>query len=124
MATTTIELVADVRLTRSGRAMRLIDGNGRMTGAGPTGRFLACCCKRATYWAELRKGELNITELAKREGVQDAYITRVLRLAFLSPAIVDAIVNGTQPASLSSSKVMLGFELPQSWRAQQHLLVA
>ncbi|CAM3268969.1 DNA-invertase hin [Sphingomonas antarctica] len=118
-----IELVAEVRLTRSGRAMRLIDSDGRATGAVPSRPLLGLLIQASAYWAELRKGELNITALAEREGVLDSYITRLLRLAFLSPEIIEAAVSGTQPASLSSSKVMLGFELNPSWTAQRDLLL-
>jgi DNA invertase Pin-like site-specific DNA recombinase len=116
-----VELVAEVRLTRSGNALRLIDGNGRATSAIPDRALLRLILQARDWWAELRKGELNITELAERDGVQDAYITRVLRLAFLSPEIIEAIVKGAQPTSLTSSKVMIGFELAASWDAQRTL---
>lgn len=123
-APASIELVAEVRLTRSGRAMRLIDGKGRATGVAPNRPLLGLILQARGYWAELRKCELNITELARREEVQDAYITRVLRLAFLSPTIIEAIIKGEQPAGLTSSKLMLGFELTSDWTIQQHLLTA
>ena len=120
----TIELVADVRLTRSGRAMRLIDGNGRTTEAVPNRSLISLLMQARAYWAELRKGELNITELAAREGVQDAYISRLLRLAFLAPVVVEAVIKGEQPASLSSSKVMLGFNPSPRWNNQAVQLLA
>jgi hypothetical protein len=102
--------------------MRLIDGNGHSAGATSDRSLLKLILQARDWWSELRKGELNITELAAREGVQDGWITRVVRLAFLSPLIVDAIVKGEQPAHLSSSRVLIGFEVAPSWTDQRGLI--
>jgi hypothetical protein len=52
------------------------------------------------YWRELRKGELNIKTLAAREGVSASWITRTLRLAFLSPEVTGAILTGKQRSAI------------------------
>ena len=41
-----------------------------------------------------------IEELAQREKVNRGYMSRVLRLTLLSPDIVEAILDGRQPAEL------------------------
>jgi hypothetical protein len=41
-----------------------------------------------------------IGELAKREGVNRAYVSRVLRLTLLAPEIVEGILEGRQPQGL------------------------
>jgi hypothetical protein len=51
--------------------------------------------KARRWWNELRKGEVDIKTLASNEGVQASYVTRVVRLAFLAPAVVDTILAGT-----------------------------
>ena len=47
--------------------------------------------------ADTRRGRLRaIEELAKREKVNRAYMSRVLRLTLLAPGIVEAILDGRQ----------------------------
>ncbi len=103
--------------------MRLINGDGRATGAAPDRSLVRLLVQARGWWAELRKGEVNITELAEREGVQDAYITRVVRLAFLSPSVIEAIVKGQQPAQLSGTTLITGSGGPTQWTTQQELLM-
>jgi site-specific DNA recombinase len=46
----------------------------------------------------------------------------VMRLAFLAPRIVEAIVEGRQPADLSTLAMTQRIELPPLWSAQQQAL--
>lgn len=50
-------------------------------------------------------------------------LTRILRLAFLSPDIVDRILNGSQPPELTTRKLSRLAELPHSWVEQRALFV-
>lgn len=43
----------------------------------------------------------SIAEMADKEGLNRSYLSRTIRLALLAPDIVEAILNGTQPATLS-----------------------
>jgi len=45
-----------------------------------------------------------------------------LRLAFLAPDIVEAILQGRQPAGISLRKLTNGKQLPSSWIEQRRLL--
>jgi hypothetical protein len=47
---------------------------------------------------------------------------RVLRLAFLAPDIVEAILEGAQPATLSTKRQLLHQNLPFRWSDQRRLL--
>jgi hypothetical protein len=49
-----------------------------------------------------------IGELAKREGVDRDYVSRVLRLTLLAPEIVEAILDGRQPAGLQLDDLLEG----------------
>jgi hypothetical protein len=45
-----------------------------------------------------------------------------MRLAFLAPRIVEAIVEGYQPADLSTIAMTQRIELPRLWSAQEQAL--
>ena len=59
----------------------------------------------------------SITDLAEQEGVTDAYVCRLLPLAWLAPDIVEAILDGRQPKGLRLAE-MLG-NGPLAWYAQR-----
>ena len=47
------------------------------------------------------------------------YVGRLFRLAFLAPDIVEAIVEGRQPISLTAEAVTRNIEMPLEWRSQK-----
>jgi hypothetical protein len=50
----------------------------------------------------LRQGEfVDTAEIAQRFGLSDAHVRRILRFAYLAPDIVEAIVEGRQPRTLT-----------------------
>jgi hypothetical protein len=61
-------------------------------------------------------------ELAKRDGITRRYIRRLVDLAFLSPRLVDAILEGRHPVELTATRLS-EFDLPLDW-AEQHKLLA
>ena len=74
---------------------------------------------RAFRWREmLESGEYaTIKEIARMEKINDSYVARVLRLTLLAPDVVEMIVNGRQPPSLTLSFLMDRF--PPIWAEQQ-----
>ena len=61
-------------------------------------------------------------ELAKRDGITRRYIRRLVRLAFLSPQLVEAILQGRQPVELSATR-LTQVDLPLHW-TEQHKIFA
>ena len=55
----------------------------------------------------LASPELSLAQLAKREGRCRTQLTRLLRLSWMSPRIIEAITNGTQPGSLTRRAVLI-----------------
>jgi hypothetical protein len=53
--------------------------------------------------------------------VTDSYVTRIVRLAFLSPAVIDAIVAGTHLASINGATLTAPGAIPIDWAEQQAL---
>jgi hypothetical protein len=71
------------------------------------------------YWRELKKGEINISELAAREQVSAAWVTRVLRLAFLAPDVTAAILDGRQRADMDAGGIVATGAVDPSWGTQR-----
>lgn len=57
-----------------------------------------------------------IIEISRAENMSASYISRVSRLALLSPRIVEAILNGQQPRLLELDQLLSPF--PIDWNAQ------
>jgi site-specific DNA recombinase len=60
--------------------------------------------------------------IAHEERITASYATRLMRLAFLSPDIVAAILAGKQPPGLTANKLMADTRLPLDWRDQRAAL--
>jgi site-specific DNA recombinase len=110
----------DAMLTRSGVAMKLVQQNGAAPVNGvAVDTLLKTIARGHAFWRRLQSDGLNVTQLAKLEGMTVSYLTRVLRLAFLDPWIVEQIIAGSQPANLNARKLTLSGELPIRWNHQR-----
>ncbi len=58
-----------------------------------------------------------IEDMAAAEKINPSYISRLLRLAYLSPTIVEAILDGRHPAHLTMKDLMAPF--PLDWAEQR-----
>jgi hypothetical protein len=57
-----------------------------------------------------------LQELARAKGVNETYVSRILRLTLLGPDVVEAILDGRQPAELQLDDLLQGF--PLEWERQ------
>ena len=76
---------------------------------------------RAFRWKRmLESGDFaSISELAEKEGIAFTYMARLMRLSLLSPKLVDAVMEGHQPANITLANLMDPF--PADWK-EQHAL--
>ena len=63
--------------------------------------------------------DFTVQRIAEAEGVSPSYVTRLLRLSYLAPDIVAAIVNGQHPPGLTANTLMRDTRLPLAWPAQR-----
>jgi hypothetical protein len=64
-----------------------------------------------------------MVEIARRDGVGKQYVSRLIRLAFLAPELVERIVAGRQPPELTAQALRTGrFDIPVDWAAQKRAL--
>ncbi len=59
----------------------------------------------------------SIADIAKSENINPSFVSRVLRLAYLSPVLVEAILDGKYPAHLTMKDLMEPF--PMEWERQR-----
>ena len=63
-----------------------------------------------------------IQDIAIAEGVADSYASRILRLTYLAPDIVAAILDGHQPPGFSVRRLLGRSRLPLDWAEQRQVL--
>ena len=59
----------------------------------------------------------SIADIAKSENINPSFVSRVLRLAYLSPTLVEAILDGNYPAHLTMKDLIEPF--PMEWERQR-----
>ena len=64
-------------------------------------------------------GFTTVGEIAAAEKINASYVGRVLRLTLLAPDIVEAILDGRQPAEMTLAVLMRPFAV--GWREQMEV---
>ena len=124
---TSVTVVVPLSIRRRGGRKRIIGPDGVPVQAGqdrpgveatsgdPT---LVKALARAFRWRRmLEEGRYgSIRELATAEGVDRAYVGRVLNLTLLAPEVVEAILEGRQPEGMTLPGLLKPFS--ENWRSQ------
>lgn len=110
---------------RGGRKL-VIAPNGADTWALPRARIdntMVKALARAHRWKKLLDSGRyqTVQDLAEAEKINPSYIARVLRLTLLAPDIVEAILDGRQPAGLQLDDLLVPF--PVEWVRQREALM-
>jgi site-specific DNA recombinase len=121
-----LRLPLAVRLTRTGRAIRLVHANGELATGGEGGdpALLRLIGRAHAWWKVLSDGELTPTMLAEREGVTTPWVIRVVRLAFLSPRVVEAVLAGRLRAGIDAAALLKAGTISLDWEQQEKQLLA
>jgi len=110
------------RLKRTGIEMRIVVED-RSEPANVDPSLVRLLVRAHTIRARLlEEPSLPLKEIAAEEGISSSYVTRLLRLAFLAPDIVMAILDGRHPPQLTANRLMDDTRLPLDWTAQRELL--
>jgi DNA invertase Pin-like site-specific DNA recombinase len=116
-----IQIDIPIALARRGMETKLIiNAPGEDRGSRKPDPVLVKLIANAhRWWNDLITGRyLTTRALAQAYGTDERYVARVLRLAFLAPPIIDAIVTGQQPIELNAQRLMTVGDLPHSWGRQ------
>ena len=120
----TIELTTAVDYRQRGVGTKLL-----LPGLGQHSQELRCdpalikaIARGRAWFEELATGRArSLQHLAKRDGISRRYIRRLVGLAFLSPQLVESILQGRQPVELTPTR-LTELDLPLDWTEQHKLL--
>ncbi len=115
----TIVLEESFRIARRGAEARLILSDGKDSQGEPIPSLIGAIVQART-WAEwIVRGEVTtLGELSRRAGRSRQYTTRILRLAALSPELVDSILLGAHASALTVPQLTKTF--PMQWVEQTY----
>jgi DNA invertase Pin-like site-specific DNA recombinase len=117
-----ITLPVSARLMKAGKEIKMIV-DGSAIDPRPDPSLIRLIVKAHGLREKLLTGDgASLGEIARREGVHRSYFTRVLRLAFLSPNITNAILDGRHPPDLTAARLMRTYGLPIEWQVQESAL--
>jgi hypothetical protein len=121
-----LTVTVPIRIKRRGlrKAVTLPDGgtlDSRPWDATPTPLQLALA-REHRWLALLESGEANsLKDIARREGVDDSYVSRMVNLTTLAPDIVAAILDETLPSEVTLFE--LAAETPLVWEEQWGIMM-
>jgi DNA invertase Pin-like site-specific DNA recombinase len=121
-----VELTAAADFTRRGAETKLVlPGLAQQKHSSRCDPAMIKAIARGHAWfEELATGRaLSLQELAKRDGISRRYIRRLVGLAFLSPQLVEAILQGRQSVELTATR-LTELDLPSDWTEQHKLLAS
>ncbi|KPL53172.1 hypothetical protein ABB55_13915 [Prosthecomicrobium hirschii] len=120
-STNTITISIPIKMRkRGGRKLVLApDGSGWAPAGPKVDNVLVKAIARAFRWRKLLEAGTHATieELAAAERINPSYVSRLLRLTLLAPDIVEAVLDGRQPAGLQLDDLLAPF--PVEWEAQK-----
>ena len=114
-----------LKVKRRGVEMRLII-NGGDEPRKPDPALLKAFARARVWFEELASGRVcSLVEVARREELAKRYVTRLTKLAFISPAFIEAIAEGEASLQTNLQMLMDGrIALPSSWDDQEQLLIS
>ena len=120
-----LSLTSEVRLTRTGRAVRLVEPGGSTGAPGqPDLALIRLVARARAWWGLIASGQAQPAALATAENVTVSWLLRVLRLAFLSPAVIEALLAGALKPEIDSTALIATGAIPLDWAEQERRFVA
>jgi hypothetical protein len=112
------------KLRNRGRQLKILpEGITQATSLEPDPTLLKLLRRAHAWKQQLETGPPEtISDLAAANDVNASYFTRVLRIAYLAPDIIEAIIEGRQPPELTANKLARIKNLPIDWAGQRQAL--
>jgi len=116
-----IPIHVPTRLARRGTEKRIVSADPKSLASGRLDPAMAKAIARSRRWFEsIASGHAtSFVQIATEEGVSDQYVGKLMPLAFLSPAIVEAVLAGDCSVGLTAEALTSRIEIPASWKTQE-----
>jgi hypothetical protein len=96
-----------VRFRRRGVEAKLIVRDRQQADSGPDANLVKALARAHEWFGRFVRGEASgLGDIARAERVDRTYVTRMLCLAFLAPAVTKAILEGRQPTELTAKRLV------------------
>lgn len=119
-----IPIVVEAHTMRCGKEVRLVLGDVDTDRRSSDPRLAALVADAHRWFEDLRNGRRStIADIAAAEHRQVSEVSRSISLAFLAPDIVETILTGRQPATLTPERLRSHRPLPLDWDEQRALLI-
>ncbi|MGA7384089.1 MAG: recombinase family protein, partial [Methylocella sp.] len=117
-----ITLSIQAKLPRAGKGKRLVIANGAE--AEVKAGLVELIKDAFTIRIQLLSGsDDSIEAMSGRLGTNKCRLTSLIRLSYLAPDIVRALLEGRQPIELAPTRLLrLSKDLPHDWSEQRHVL--
>ncbi|MFZ1122957.1 MAG: hypothetical protein WAN81_22250 [Candidatus Binataceae bacterium] len=110
------------KIKRRGVETRIIIAAGNEPPRKVDSALLKAVARARVWFDELASSGCTRSPRSRNEGIDKRYVDRLSRLAFITPAIVEAICQGQQPAELNAETLLNRIDLPLEWPAQRNAL--
>jgi hypothetical protein len=112
------------KLRNRGQQLKILpEGIAQVMSSKPDPTLLKLLRRAHAWRQQLETGPPEtISNLAAANCVNASYFTRVLRIAYLAPDIIEAIIEGRQPPELTANKLVRIKNLPIDWAGQREAL--
>jgi DNA invertase Pin-like site-specific DNA recombinase len=120
-----IILSAPAQLRRVGRGIKMVIDEAAASGraAKPDAKLIKLIARAYLFNNRLAESSSEyLADVAQRDRITSSYFTRVLRLSYLAPDIIRAILEGRHPRDLTAQKLLAHSRLPLAWPEQRRRL--
>jgi hypothetical protein len=117
------DIVVPIAIRKRSNELKLVIEDGAPRSGEPDPTLIQALVQAHLWWRRLQSGAVRTpADIAREEGISRSHISRMMRLAFLSPDITEAILAGTQPPELTLRRLLKAIPLPLHWHEQRRAL--
>ena len=119
-----IQIFVPMKIRKRGGAAMMIVPQGQVAQKNSFDEKLINAFAKAYQWKTIIEDEGNnlnsISDIARNDNISNSHATKIYRLNFISPKIVEAIVNGTAPRDIRLQDIFAK-KAPEIWQEQEEM---